>query len=451
MFYIDDVKIKYLPYSGKRYAVGLDGSIYDNLGNRLSIIENEEQYTVKLCWLNGSIEYNVGMLVIVTFQPMYLPEHLWIRIEPLYLDSDISNNVCDNLRYRFFDGLLEYEEVPGYFHIPLYTRYVINRHGEMLTASNGREKTWNIVKACPLRNSKGGYAYTRTTNDPGVNNVLLKHRALCYTFKAVESAEQYNQPVNHINGIPGDDRLDNIEWSSILENNRHAIKNRLTGSNVRKVLSRNVFTGEVKEFSNTRALAKSLNLPDTRQIRYRLIHAPDVLFDDDLQFKYKDDCNWIDVDKTVPSIKCKVGSKMAARNVHTGKIVIFDTYDEGSAKTGVDKQTIAIHIRDGQIIPFHGYNFNWCEEGMEWPIHSEINLLAYSKYPSRTPDPIMMTNVKTNEIEFFESRNELAIRLSISKSYATQLTSQCLTYLDTYKLEYYKLRDNVVVPLGWKT
>lgn len=450
MIFVDNVDLKYLPYSGRRYIISRDGLIMDRLGNRLPMNCNNEQLYVELAWLDGVSDYLVGMLVIVTFQPMYLPEHLWSRIVPLYLDEDYLNNDEANLRYTFVDDGIPLEGLDSYYYIPMFTKYAINKQGEMVTAENLRPKTWSYVKPDILRNSKGGYFYTRVVNEPGVNSVLLRHRAMCYTFKPVKVARQYDLLVNHVNGNPGDDWIDNLEWATYSQNNKHAHDTGLTGNRITEVLVKDLRSGEITKFKNTKHLANQLGYCSNRIIRYRLRHAPITLYEDYLQFKWDDGTEWSNVDlKAEPRALIK-DDRIAAMNVHTGEVGVFETFDEVASKLGIDKQTIAIHLRDSQVIPFYGYNFSWYRENIEWPKHSDINLKAYKKYPFRTPDPVIMTDLDTGEMEVFESRNELAVRLAISESYATQLVSNGITYKNKYTTKYHKLRENIIVPSGWK-
>lgn len=450
MIFVDNINLKYLPYSGRRYIVSRDGLVMDKLGNRLPTLNIDEQLNVELSWLNGVSNYLVGVLVIVTFQPMYLPEHLWANIIPLHLDEDHTNNSDENLKYTFVEGGIPLEGLDSFYYIPMFTKYAINRLGEMVTAENLRPKTWGYVKPDILRNSKGGYFYTRVVNEPGVNSVLLRHRAMCYTFKPVTSAKHYELLVNHVNGNPGDDWVDNLEWATYSQNNKHAHDNGLTGNKATEVLVKDLRTGEITSFKNTKRLAKYLGHCSNRIVRYRLRHASTTLYEDYLQFKWDDGSDWLTMDMTATPKTLIKDDRIAALNVHTGEVNVFETFDEVASKLGIDKQTIAIHLRDNQVIPFYGFNFSWYQDNIEWPKHSDINLRAYKKYPFRTPDPVIMTDLSTGETEVFESRNELAVRLDISESYATQLVSNGITYKNRYTTKYHKLRENIIVPLGWK-
>src|SRR5690606_38039399 len=95
---------------------------------------------------------------------------------------------------------------------------------------------------------------------------ISRHRALCLVFKNYPD-DCDKMVVNHINGVPGDDRLDNLEWISRGENNIHAYKNFLKDQN-KAVLVRNVLTGEVKEYYSIAETARVLGYPTDETIRY---------------------------------------------------------------------------------------------------------------------------------------------------------------------------------------
>lgn len=66
-----------------------------------------------------------------------------------------------------------------------------------------------------------GYIMVRLTNKYKKSNWKLVHRLVAETF--IEKKE-YQNVVNHKNGIKSDNSVENLEWTTILENNRHAFR-----------------------------------------------------------------------------------------------------------------------------------------------------------------------------------------------------------------------------------
>lgn len=71
---------------------------------------------------------------------------------------------------------------------------------------------------------KDGYV-KRILSKEGINYNFREHRLVASTF--IENPE--NKPtVNHINGIKTDNRVENLEWNTQLENKQHAVNSGLT-------------------------------------------------------------------------------------------------------------------------------------------------------------------------------------------------------------------------------
>ena len=78
-----------------------------------------------------------------------------------------------------------------------------------------------------IKNFKSGYEYVTlasTTINKGKNKKFLIHRLVAMAF--IPNPE--NKPfVNHIDGIKNNNRVENLEWVTRVENAQHAVKNGL--------------------------------------------------------------------------------------------------------------------------------------------------------------------------------------------------------------------------------
>jgi hypothetical protein len=89
-----------------------------------------------------------------------------------------------------------------------------------------RLKSKRVLSERLIGRSLDRYGYVkRTLSKDGKNFCFTEHRLVAMAF--VKNSEN-KLTVNHINGIKTDNRVENLEWSTSLENKQHAIKTGLT-------------------------------------------------------------------------------------------------------------------------------------------------------------------------------------------------------------------------------
>ena len=404
--------IHYIPYSARRYSITSNGTVCTSSGEVLEKKLINGHYCVELTWVSGVGYYKVALLMLLCFNSVMLPDHLIDQIEPLYADNDCENLSAGNIFYKFKNGPIEVEDLPGYYYIPLYANYAISKLGHLVNWKTKKFKSWSITKPDVERNAKGGYAYSRVVNDIGGSVALFRHRAMCLTFLEYDSSV-LRLVVNHKDGVPGNDWIENLEWATYKENNLHAVKTGLRLDN-KPVLSKNIKTGEVLRFSSTNECAKHFGHPQGSYVRDRIISGK--IYNDYLLFKDDNETPWPDVDLATAKIHiAKSSNKIIARNVFTGDLVVFNGTREASAFTGVKFATILRHVREDSEIPANGWNYRYQHREIIWPNHSKWHLKIYEKYPIYPPDGLFATNVETNEKRFFESVAVGANELKINK------------------------------------
>ena len=105
-----------------------------------------------------------------------------------------------------------------------YEYYFVSNLGNVKSESRfitKKDGTKQPVKGIIMRQkpSKHGYYRVGLVNDNGYQRLHLVHRLVLITFHGLH--ESKNQ-VNHINGDKSDNRLENLEWVSCSENQKHA-------------------------------------------------------------------------------------------------------------------------------------------------------------------------------------------------------------------------------------
>jgi hypothetical protein len=436
-------QFKYLPYSGRRYKVSINGTLYTSEGVEVATLSKNNNLYVKIEWIFGYIEYNLASLVLYTFNLVKLPDHLFHEIVPLYVDSDFTNLSIVNLLYKFKSGKLEVENYPGFYYIPFYTDYAINIAGELINITTGKFKLWSVTKPDHKKNSTGGYFYSRVVNENGFSKTLFQHRALCLVFKDYD--EKINSlVVNHRDGNPSNNDLDNLEFTTYYLNNLHAVETGLRGDN-KPVLCKNLKTNEILRFSSINACGRFFNQPRAGFVYNRLKFNPTKVYSDMLVFKYDDGTPWPDFD-TSKIQRIADNEDYIARNVFTGQLVIFNTVKDGERLFSVKSETIHSHVKKRLLIPVNGWNFRYIEENSDWPQHTKYHLKIYEKYPIYPPDGVFCLDKETNEKIFFESVAICCNKFGFNKSYLHSLMKTKKLYKDKYLFELFDIRKNLGLP-----
>lgn len=134
-----------------------------------------------------------------------------IKKQKRQIKRDLNNNI-DNFDLSLFEDIPNYENI-----------YKIDKYGNVLSCPSINSYSYHIVKKELL---KGYFRVSLWKN--GKSKHFFIHQLLAKVF--IPNPE--NKPhINHINGIKNDNRLENIEWCTPLENITHSIKNNLAGTN----------------------------------------------------------------------------------------------------------------------------------------------------------------------------------------------------------------------------
>lgn len=437
--------IKYLPWSGRRYKVNSLGKILDGNDNVLVPTLISEEPCVEIDWVQGKRFYKVAVLVLYAFELVSLPDYLIDKILPLYIDKDKSNCYPVNLLYKFRDGPLEHEFFKGFFYIPFYSDYAISKTGELINIKTGKFKSWSITKASDNSNSKDGYRYSRVINNLGFSKCLFQHRAICFVFKDYDEAV-FSLVVNHIDGEPSNNEIDNLEFVTYTRNNIHAVETGLRTKGLRAITVLNTKTNEEINFKSIEDCVKHFGFASSSIVKYRLKHCKDKIFEDGLLIKYSDNEKWQDVEELKFTRYC---SDFIARNVFTGETVIFSGSYAGSEIIGVKRETIIKHAKESLIIPINGWNIRYHKDGEEilWPQHPKRNLQVYEKYPIYPPNGVICFDHELNEETFFLSATEAYGKFHLSKCLFYKLVNNKEKLANRYSFEIYNIKNNLSLPM----
>lgn len=352
--------------SGNKILINNAGQIKDPQGNDLTYDRDAEGHQTVVCpgW-DGIREYRVIDLVALQFKNLRIGVENFGAVQAFVIDGNKDNTHAGNVGYRFKNGKLESKSNLGFFYVPGFTSMVINSSGHALDVKSSKEKTWYVTKP-GKRNITGGYRNTSVSVN-GVASTVGRHRALCLVFK--DYPDNVDSLVtNHVNGIPGDDWLDNLEWATYSRNTRHAFENNLRFDN-KRILIRNALKNEVTEYYSMSECVKGLGLSGSSVIPFRLKAEFGKVFWDGTQIKLKDDPRpWVIPEDPRKEMEEAKGARTAvlARNCLTGKVFDFISQNEASRFTGVSVSAINLRCVGKTKCLLFGWQFELKEEFEEW-------------------------------------------------------------------------------------
>lgn len=435
------IQLRTIPYTADQYTVNFVSEVFDRKGNRITENEVDGKKFVKLNWYAGEKEYELGLVILSAFGRIDHDYTRYDRVEVIYKDGNISNSFLSNLTYKFFGEPIE-SHVPGFYLIPGYRRYVISRKGEVFDLHKNRYVTWYTTKDAK-GNRKGGYQGTGLSNDCGKTSVF-QHRLLGIVFLPFTGI--FNKlTINHKDGVKSNNRLDNLEWNTYAENNKHAWDSGLKLNNRPKILKMNLLTGKIDEYRSVRECSYSLGDGGGFHVAERIKDTSGKIYPDYLLFKRDDGSEWPKVDYSqIPKVPSSYKNAFVARNVYAGQVIIFDDLKLMSEELGVPTTTIIEHVRCNQVLPCNGYNFRYLINAARWPQHTERHLLVYRDYPSDPPDGVVMTDMLTGEETFFTSCKKVVEVMGIAYSHLRTLVYDGRLFKKKYAFKMFKLKKELL-------
>lgn len=233
---------KKIPSVNGYFEISIDGKITDVSGDEVTL----DQFNS----LTKCLVKSADVLIALTYQNFNWPPVYWKHLVVLKTAEGFSGP--ENMVLGITSPV-ESLEYPGFFMIPYYSNYVISETGCLLRKNGNREMTASL-------GALGYYTFRMTCDDNTTRNEL-RHRILCYAFKPYP-ANVEDLDVNHKNGVPGNDWLENLEWATRSENIIHAYQSGLRKDN-RPVEVRDLNSGNISIFPSCSAAARVLGITET--------------------------------------------------------------------------------------------------------------------------------------------------------------------------------------------
>lgn len=395
--YIETEDFLKLPLSGGRYLIKLNGEIKDDATGCVLIPRSDSlgELVIFIDWLKGPAEYKLAFVLAVTFKPLHLPSSLWSEPTLMFRDDNVKNIHPSNLIWKFPIGL-ESKRYPGYAFIPGFSRYLINKEGVVLHHLTGNQITKII--------DEKGYCDYAIKPDIGVWTKVGRYRLLCLAFKDYPSNID-SLDINHIDGIPSNDDLNNLEFNTRLENCIHAFKNKLRKDN-KFVLVENIKTGIITEHFSVAECVRKENVSYPELINGIRSNAG-FLLKDDLKFYFKDPINKTHIAKHTPAIP------VLSRNVITGEIAEYPSKNSFAAAFKLSILTVEKRLKvKGQPIFRENIQIKLKNDPVPWRVPESIEAEGYYESWERR---VLLRDTRTGKITEYTGIAECAKALGVSK------------------------------------
>lgn len=365
------------------------------------------------------------------------------NIRILYKDSNENNWHAENISYEFIEPQ-ECPFYPGYFYIPGFSRYVLSRSGDLLIVKTGYKKKWQITLPLKKKNIKGGYYVSYGSSDyTGKRKGLSRHRSLCLVFKPPGIHPDLLM-VNHKDGIPGADELDNLEWCTSSENTKHGYENNLYPNKLVPIDAWNWLTGEKLSFTAIQKCADHFNLTHGL-IASRLMYSNGKKYPDGWRFKRKDE-KWDHINKYIG--QSEQHRSLIGRNIFTNQVIVFDSIAEAGRLTDNNGFIIRSHCVGKPVTPLRGWNYRFLDEFEGWPIYTDRHLEIFKQNPIYPSDGILVYDLDENKEMFFLNNVECAKHFGISPITTSKLARYTKTRGRRFQFRLFKIKDVTFGPLN---
>lgn len=396
----------YLPFSNRRFYLDND-KIYQTETN--TEVSSENGFC-EIAWLDGLRKYPVELLIYFC-KKKPIADYLMMSVKVLFSDGDKTNLDYDNLIYDF-SSPQEANGFEGFFLIPGYTNYAINRSGVMVNVTTGKTKAWCVTKPNKERNSLGGYRYSGVVNDEGRYTNLFRHRALAMVFFGIPDTGEV-MVVNHKNGRPGDDELSNLEWVTFGENNQHAYDAGLRGKAAKAILVKNILTGEIVQYPSVKRAADACGYPTGTFIYYRMRDNPNGVYSDNLMFKFDDGSEWPTPNYGNVSLARNVRPVMAY-DVIANQVKIAESASSMAKIIGATADDVSRYARKNLNKLLNGHYIRYHEGTPELPVYSEEVLSVLKENGCR--DGFMLKAFDEDDVVFTGLVSDFATKFGFGLS-----------------------------------
>lgn len=322
-----------------------------------------------------------------------------------------------------FHGVVVMDE-QEFYPIPGFSWYLLSKTGVLYSKLSERVLEGSV--------NPDGYVNYRCKGDDGHTLTIGRHRLMCMVFKPTE-LDIRDLIVNHLNGIKGDDWLDNLEWTSYVGNVEHAGLMGLTDK-CQPFSVMDIDTGIIEKFPSVVKGCKALKLTKDALL-YRLRFDEMRVFPERKQYRLGwDDRPWLVNPDPEASIAEYGNSKaVLVKNIETGEVKRHLTLTSVSKEIRFSLASLSKRMaKDGQ--PFYPPHHLLKWESDKTPWREAVD--KYIEYEKTTCSKVVI--LIGNDQKIFLSAKDCADKLGINHTTVLyRLNSKHKPKYDGYEFHYY--------------
>jgi hypothetical protein len=340
---------------GGRYMVDLEGNVYDrNTDSEMQYVDN----VVTLMWGKQPLQFTRAVIIALTTRHVLVDLSVVDRLSVLFEDGNEENLSPENLILKYPDGGLECPTFPGYYYVPGYSNYVINKAGRLFNLSRSDEKTFSI--------GSHGYFETSVVKDSGGGRAIGRHRLLALTFIPY-GRHVRTQHANHIDHDKRNNAIENLEWLTPAQNVKAAIDFGAKKHQRRAIHLKNLRTNDILTFQTIEACAKHLNTGSPNVHRALEVKRENRTI---LMQKYiaiRDGEEWPDITVDDIGVSARAnGSPVLVKDLQTEQIIQHPTAMAFVRASGLSKKAITSRLVKGEQGPVGHYLFKYKDDTSDW-------------------------------------------------------------------------------------
>lgn len=342
---------KKVPYTGSVYEIDCKGNLRNSFTKRelkRHVDENGVTYVTSGVgeWFD---DFKLAVLLAIVHRNNILPIRMLQQLDVIYKDNDPRNYSLYNTVWKCPEGELTHPDFPGFCYIPGFSRYLINREGDLLSPIKGE-----ILS--PYTDSNG-YLMYGVQPDVGKRTIVGMHRLKSLAWKKYP-ANVDRLDINHLDVDKANNDLDNLEWATRSRNNFHAHENGL--SNSEPLMIRDIVTDEITTYYSVSDAARHLGIdPDTLSLRVK--SGVDGRVYEGHQYKLKSDKSpWLRMSNPDDYPKAVIKKAVLVTDVELNKSLRLDSISKAAQYIDVNPSTLSYRLARSDKTVFGNYLVELC-------------------------------------------------------------------------------------------